>query len=224
MRNLRSIVALGALLGAAIPQLASAQLPPKGVGVPGPGFSMIGNFKLSSNPVVWQHMYHFQAPNGECGHPTSVGDANSITFSEVIIDGTQWNDNIQVATSPTTFCGMEVQPVVLNGNAIIIYGHGGNDSISGGTSILGGDGVDFLVAVPGMTGDIQGEGGNDKLWPGNGVFVFGGSGDDRMCAQTLSDYVLGSGNGGADQHFEAGPGIIWSSTLVSQDLWDFLCF
>lgn len=35
---------------AAIPQLASAQLPPKGVGVPGPGFSTSGAFCASGCP------------------------------------------------------------------------------------------------------------------------------------------------------------------------------
>ncbi|MDD9968481.1 MAG: hypothetical protein OXR73_19735 [Myxococcales bacterium] len=222
--QLRSMVALVALLGATVPQLASAQLQPKTVTVPGPGRSMIGNFRLSTNPEVWQHVYHFEAPNGQCGHFTSLGDSESIIFSVVTIEGTQWNDNIQVATTPTTFCGMQVQPAVLNGNQIVINGHGGNDSIHGGTTITGGDGVDFVVAVPGMTGDIQGEGGNDKLWPANGVFVFGGSGDDRTCVQTRSDYILGSGGSGADQHFEDGDGFLLSSTLVSEELWNFLCF
>jgi Ca2+-binding RTX toxin-like protein len=223
MTQRRSVLALALLLlAAALPQLASAQ-GAKGVQVPGPGHSMIGNFRWATNPDQFQHQYYFQGPDGSC-HFTSLGDSNSITF-ETTIQGTQWNDNIVVATTQTTFCGLLVLPTVLNGHMLRINGGAGNDTIVGGGTTMRGDaGVDYIVAAPGFTGDIRGGDQNDKLWPANNVFVYGGNHDDRMCVQTASDYVLGSGDSGADQHYEAGSGFILSSTLVSSDLWSFLCF
>jgi Ca2+-binding RTX toxin-like protein len=103
---------------------------------------------------------------------------------------------------------------------IVVYGYGGNDTITVGSkirgifadggadkdTILGGDGDDTLFGNTGAD-HIEGGAGNDNIAAGAGNdYVLGGLGDDFLAGNSGNDAL--SGAGGNDQLFggAGGPG------------------
>jgi hypothetical protein len=96
----------------------------------------------------------------------------------------------------TVIVGTEGDDVISIGTSAIVYGRGGNDTISGN-----------------QQGDcLLGEGGNDVLYGGNGGdFLLGGDGDDQLYGERGSD-VLYSGRGNDTLDGGQGPDTCYGGT------------
>src|SRR5262249_26317485 len=107
------------------------------------------------------------------------------------------------------------QPTVANTTEIVVFGQGGNDTITldesngalpaaelfggaGNDVLTGGSGADLLF---GGTGNdiLNGKGGNDLLFGGAGNDVLdGGTGDDQLFGEAGNDRMVWNPGGGTD--------------------------
>ncbi|PCJ09355.1 MAG: glycerophosphodiester phosphodiesterase [Rhodobacteraceae bacterium] len=129
----------------------------------------------------------------------SLYDVEVVKFldgSILVQHGSEGNDSL-TGNSPTGTFGFDM-----------IHGHGGNDTISGGTEfdfLVGGDGHDRIMGRGGNDG-LFGGSGNDHILGGGGEdSLYGGTGDDTLFGGTGNDVLDGFsendrlfGNSGSD--------------------------
>lgn len=106
-------------------------------------------------------------------------------YSKIV--GTSYGDRIEGTGNGETIDGGA-------GSAYdVIYGHGGDDTITFGTgTVHGGEGIDTIKALRGNA-IIFGEGGNDKIEGSSNALIYGGDGDDTISASSGSTIHGGDG-------------------------------
>ncbi|HEY2413809.1 MAG TPA: right-handed parallel beta-helix repeat-containing protein [Pirellulaceae bacterium] len=169
-------------------------------------------------------------PQGNFGTAVIVDDADNPGTNALVVTGTNKNDVIVVEPQPKSHGIMRVVQnkhvivtfVSTDVQRIVIYGLGGNDSITINPTmnqpsvIFGGTGNDSIVSSGGDSQVDGGDGndtivtgrGNDQVTGGNGNDVIvGGSGNDALCGDNGNDVITG-GTGNDVLFGEAGNDVL----------------
>jgi Ca2+-binding RTX toxin-like protein len=175
-----------------------------------------GNVEVISGSATGTPAYHTYDDNGEYNisvfasdneddgpvatHAISIRPVAEID-GDLVVKGTDdpdriivsvGNNGVQVRYNRLTFRNLDMP-----GGTLIVWGEGGNDSISfsGSASVPfevhGGEGRDYIA---GSTGDdfLYGDEGDDRILGGNGDDVLdGGEGNDRLSGGNGNDVLLG---------------------------------
>jgi Effector protein/RTX calcium-binding nonapeptide repeat (4 copies) len=141
-------------------------------------------------------------------------DQNRPTSDQLVLETTNKNDNVKVATNPNGSIGFDVNGEKNNlsvapGQGVTIRTNGGDDTISVdknvklNVTLVGGDGNDTLTGGSGND-IIEGGNGNDIINGGAGNdYVYGGAGDDSISGGAGNDVLYG-GEGADTLRGEAG--------------------
>jgi Ca2+-binding RTX toxin-like protein len=112
------------------------------------------------------------------------------------VGGTEGSDRIIVNPNGSIRFGTTTLPLLSYGGPVIVFGNGGNDTISTNNvrfpvQFYGGAGNDYLSG--GASDDIlDGGDGNDRLLGGQGYdILLGGSGNDTMAGGAHDDFAIG---------------------------------